>query len=59
VFWEEQKWSVNGDDPCPNEVTRALSSGKNGLLQKGEGTPQEATTDRITPKNLYSNLPKH
>ena len=35
MSWEEQKWSVNGDGPCPNEVTGAPSSGKKWAIIKG------------------------
>jgi hypothetical protein len=35
VSWEEQKWSVNGDGLCPNEVTGAPSSEENGHYKRG------------------------
>ncbi len=35
MSWEEQKWSANGDGPCPNEVIGAPSSGKKGAIIKG------------------------
>jgi hypothetical protein len=57
VSWEEQKWSVNGDGPCPNEVIGAPSSGKNGAIIKG-GRHSAGSNNRThnIRKSLYSNL---
>ena len=48
---EEKKWYVNGDGPCPNEVTGAPSSRENGYYKRGKALRKKGgTTQHIIPK---------